>query len=145
MANRRSPLSKKEQAELDANKGELKDRDKGKVVPLRDRVPTNELYKHMSKKEFVAAMALLNEKKIYLDKKSKEFDEQKKKEMETIDKENPVISKEDIAVQISELVKLHHSTEKSIRAKIESLPDEVDQKSLTALLDEKKEQLESGK
>ena len=140
MAEQKSPLTKEEKKAI--AEGRLNKKTPVIVHPHL-RVPSNEAYKHMTKQQFVNAMKLLKEKRLDMEKFSMEWNEKKAKQIAELDKEKPILNKEDIAVQISELKKLHPATEKSIRAKIDLLPDEVDIKSLNALLDDKKVELKS--
>lgn len=138
MAERRSPLSKKEQEDIE--KG-VKTTDKGKVVPVSERVPSNRVYLKMTKAQFVAEMARLKEKKIRMAEFSKKYDEDKQKEIDALERGQSGV---ELAEQIEGLTKLQPAVEKSLRSEIAKITNEETQKKLSALLDEKKEELKGA-
>lgn len=91
MAKRESRLSKEEKAsgKFDEGNQGLSTKEKGTVVPVEDRVPSNPAYKDMTKAQFVAEMARLKEKKIAMKKLSKEWDAKKQAELDALDKPKP--------------------------------------------------------
>ena len=86
MATHKSPLSRDEKAsgKFEEGKQGLSTKEKGKVVPQSEHVPSNRAYLKMSKAQFVAEMTRLKERKLAINAAAAEFDAKKDAKIDEI-------------------------------------------------------------